>query len=180
MDLYLKAGPSGSDLGDCPFAHYVRMVISIKGKGGECTVKPCVQGSSYHILDHIYIFKLTLKVALDVKNCHGHEPICHLIQDSKPEWLVKDLGGKMPCLDHSGKRTVGNTNQWTNISKSWRSNILSIHLWFPLDWECRYRRLPGRDLPRASAQIRGRREADRRVRGHRRHFPRLGQVEQGK
>jgi len=69
MDLYLKAGPSGSDLGDCPFAHYVRMVISIKGKGGQCTVKPCVQ-------------------------------------DSKPEWLVKDLGGKMPCLDHSGKRTI--------------------------------------------------------------------------
>ena len=28
------------------------------------------------------------------------------IQDSKPEWLVKDLSGKMPCLDHSGKRIV--------------------------------------------------------------------------
>ena len=66
MDLYLKAGPSGSDLGDCPFAHYVRMVISIKGKGGECTVKPCVQGSSYHTLEHRDLFKLILKVALDV------------------------------------------------------------------------------------------------------------------
>ena len=48
MDLYLKAGKSGSDLGDCPFAHYVRMVISIKGKSDECTVKPCVQASSGH------------------------------------------------------------------------------------------------------------------------------------
>ena len=48
MDLYLKAGPSGSDLGDCPFAHYVRMVIAVKSKGDECTVKPCVQGSSGH------------------------------------------------------------------------------------------------------------------------------------
>ena len=32
--------------------------------------------------------------------------IVNVIQDSKPEWLVKDLGGKMPCLDHSGKRIV--------------------------------------------------------------------------
>merc|ERR1712117_169646 len=69
MDLYLKAGPSGSDLGDCPFAHFVRMVIAVKGKSADCNVKPCVQ-------------------------------------DTKPEWLVKDLGGKMPCLDHSGKRTI--------------------------------------------------------------------------
>ena len=45
MDLYLKAGPTGSDVGDCPFAHYVRMVIAVKSKGDECTVKPCVQAS---------------------------------------------------------------------------------------------------------------------------------------
>ena len=30
MDLYLKAGPDGKCVGDCPFAHTVRMVLHIK------------------------------------------------------------------------------------------------------------------------------------------------------
>ncbi len=30
MDLYLKAGPDGKSVGDCPFAHNVRMVLYLK------------------------------------------------------------------------------------------------------------------------------------------------------
>jgi hypothetical protein len=29
MDLYLKAGPDGSEVGDCPFAHYVRNELDL-------------------------------------------------------------------------------------------------------------------------------------------------------
>lgn len=38
MELYIKAGPDKKSIGDCPFAHYVRMVIALKGV--ECEVIP--------------------------------------------------------------------------------------------------------------------------------------------
>ena len=41
MTLYLKAGEDGVSVGDCPFAHYVRMVLEEKGL--EYSVKPCTQ-----------------------------------------------------------------------------------------------------------------------------------------
>lgn len=41
MTLYVKAGPDGTSLGDCPFAHFVRMVLEVKGL--EYELKPCVQ-----------------------------------------------------------------------------------------------------------------------------------------
>lgn len=31
MSLYAKAGPDGKSMGDCPFAHFVRMVLEEKG-----------------------------------------------------------------------------------------------------------------------------------------------------
>jgi glutathione S-transferase len=31
MELYCKAGPDGTAVGDCPFAHYVRLVLEEKG-----------------------------------------------------------------------------------------------------------------------------------------------------
>ena len=39
MELYIKAGPSGTCVGDCPFAHYVRCVLHYKSL--ECEVLPC-------------------------------------------------------------------------------------------------------------------------------------------
>jgi glutathione S-transferase len=39
MTLYLKAGPDGSSVGDCPFAHFVRMVLEEKGLDYE--LRPC-------------------------------------------------------------------------------------------------------------------------------------------
>ena len=41
MTLYLKAGPDGISVGDCPFAHYVRIVLNEKGL--EYDLKPSTQ-----------------------------------------------------------------------------------------------------------------------------------------
>ena len=41
MELFLKAGPEGTEIGDCPFAHYVRMVLHAKGV--EYVATPCVE-----------------------------------------------------------------------------------------------------------------------------------------
>lgn len=41
MTLYLKAGPDGTSVGDCPFAHFVRLVLEEKGL--EYELKPSVQ-----------------------------------------------------------------------------------------------------------------------------------------
>ena len=30
MELYIKAGPNDGEVGDCPFAHYVRCVLHYK------------------------------------------------------------------------------------------------------------------------------------------------------
>jgi glutathione S-transferase len=39
--LYIKAGPDGTSVGDCPFAHFVRMVLHEKNL--EYDVQPCTQ-----------------------------------------------------------------------------------------------------------------------------------------
>ena len=39
MELYIKAGPEDGQVGDCPFAHYVRCVMHFKGL--DCKVIPC-------------------------------------------------------------------------------------------------------------------------------------------
>ena len=41
MILYLKAGPDGTSVGDCPFAHYVRLVLEEKGLPYD--LKPATQ-----------------------------------------------------------------------------------------------------------------------------------------
>lgn len=41
MILYVKAGPDGTSCGDCPFAHYVRMVLEEKGL--EYALQPSTQ-----------------------------------------------------------------------------------------------------------------------------------------
>eukprot|EP00088_Acartia_fossae_P062262 TRINITY_DN7506_c0_g1_i8.p1 TRINITY_DN7506_c0_g1~~TRINITY_DN7506_c0_g1_i8.p1 ORF type:complete len:212 (-),score=48.91 TRINITY_DN7506_c0_g1_i8:249-884(-) len=59
MELYVKAGPDGESIGDCPFAHFVRAVLAAKDL--SCQVIPCTR-------------------------------------DNKPDWLVNDHEGRMPCL----------------------------------------------------------------------------------
>lgn len=39
MELYIKSGPQGESVGDCPFAHYVRCVLHFKGLDHK--VLPC-------------------------------------------------------------------------------------------------------------------------------------------
>lgn len=39
MELYLKAGPGGQEVGDCPFAHYVRAIMAFKNI--DCSLAPC-------------------------------------------------------------------------------------------------------------------------------------------
>lgn len=51
MILYLKAGPDGASVGDCPFAQYVRMVLEEKKL--PYTVRPCTASTKpTWLVDH--------------------------------------------------------------------------------------------------------------------------------
>ena len=51
MTLYIKAGPDGTSPGDCPFAHYVRMVLGEKNL--EYTITPATQETKPDwLIDH--------------------------------------------------------------------------------------------------------------------------------
>ena len=56
MTLYLKAGPDGTSVGDCPFAHFVRMVLEEKGL--EYELKPSVQETKPEWLVEFYEGKM--------------------------------------------------------------------------------------------------------------------------
>ena len=49
-------------------------------------------------------FSHTVRMVLAVKGLQCTVHPC--APDQKPAWLVQDLGGKMPCLDDKGERTV--------------------------------------------------------------------------
>ena len=56
MTLYLKAGPDGTSVGDCPFAHFVRIVLEEKGL--EYELKPSVQDTKPSWLIDFYEGKM--------------------------------------------------------------------------------------------------------------------------
>lgn len=56
MTLYVKAGPDGKSLGDCPFAHFVRMVLEAKGL--EYELKPSIQDTKPSWLIEYYDGKM--------------------------------------------------------------------------------------------------------------------------
>jgi len=64
IELFCKSNNDGSQIGDCPFTHFVQMVMLRKGI--HYTVRPTAS-------------------------------------DAKPDWLVNDYAGKMPCLVHKGQ-----------------------------------------------------------------------------
>ena len=66
MTIYLKAGPDGTSVGDCPFAQFVRMVLEEKGL--EYTVKPCVQETKPSWL--VELFHVVFLVGLDLHSPH--------------------------------------------------------------------------------------------------------------
>jgi len=51
MTLYIKPGPDGESVGDCPFAHFVRTVLHEKGL--EYDVRPCTaEAKPQWLIDH--------------------------------------------------------------------------------------------------------------------------------
>jgi glutathione S-transferase len=56
MTLYVKAGPDGTSVGDCPFAHFVRMVLELKQL--EYELQPCVQDTKPQWLIEYYDGKM--------------------------------------------------------------------------------------------------------------------------
>lgn len=54
--MYVKAGPDGKSLGDCPFAHYVRMVLEVKGL--EYELVPSIQDTKPSWLIEYYDGKM--------------------------------------------------------------------------------------------------------------------------
>lgn len=56
MTLYCKAGPDGKSLGDCPFTHFVRIVLEEKGL--EYELQPCVQDTKPAWLVEFYEGKM--------------------------------------------------------------------------------------------------------------------------
>ena len=56
MTLYLKAAEDGTSVGDCPFAHYVRMVLEEKGL--EYEVRPCTAESKPQWLVELFDGKM--------------------------------------------------------------------------------------------------------------------------
>jgi glutathione S-transferase len=76
MTLYLKAGPDGTSTGDCPFAHFVRMVLEEKGL--EYDLKPSVQDTKPAWLVEFYEGKMP---AL------RHKKECYVDSDVIAEYL---------------------------------------------------------------------------------------------
>ncbi|CAM9592732.1 unnamed protein product [Ectocarpus sp. 6 AP-2014] len=87
MELFCKAAADGNALGDCPFTHYVHMVLQYKGLP----------------------FKLT--------------PVA---PDAKPDWLVEDYEGQMPCLVDSKEAYTESANIVDYVEYFYPEPTLSI------------------------------------------------------
>ena len=85
MTLYLKAGADGKSVGDCPFAHFVRIVLEEKGL--EYDLKPSVQETKPAWLMEFYEGKMP---AL------RHRKECYVESDVIAEYL--DFFFKEPAL----------------------------------------------------------------------------------
>ncbi|XP_040571053.1 uncharacterized protein [Lepeophtheirus salmonis] len=85
IELYLKAGHKGNDVGDCPFAQFIRCILNHKD------------------------------ISYDLKPC---------TQETKPEWLLKDFEGRLPCLMHNGKGTIESSDIADYIEKTFPQKSL--------------------------------------------------------
>lgn len=56
MRLFVKAGPDGKSVGDCPFAHFVRMVLHEKGL--DYVLEPCTKDTKPQWLIDFYEGKM--------------------------------------------------------------------------------------------------------------------------
>jgi len=90
MTLYLKPGPDGSSTGDCPFAHFIRMVLEEKGL--EYELKPTTPEAKPSWLLEFYEGKLP---AL------RHRKECYVESDVIAEYL--DFFFQEPSLKPGSK-----------------------------------------------------------------------------
>ena len=93
MTLYLKAGPDGKSVGDCPFAHFVRMVLEEKGL--EYDVKPCTGETKPSWLVEFYEGKMP---AL------RHRRECYVESDVIAEYI--DFFFQEPSLEPGSKEAL--------------------------------------------------------------------------
>lgn len=118
MELLCKAGPDGASLGDCPFCHYVQMVLRYKVSACAC-VWICVVGW----LVRLYVPHVYVHVCVHMYNTHGPTRsnnipqglkyrLVPLTPEDKPEWLLEGYGGKMPCLVHDEEVGVVSCMPW--------------------------------------------------------------------
>lgn len=105
IELLCKAGPDGASLGDCPFCHYVQMVLRYKVRprlGRWCTcMHVCIRYARHttrpdSLAQQHYYITQGLKYRL-----------VPLTPEDKPEWLLEGYGGKMPCLVHDEEVRAG-------------------------------------------------------------------------
>lgn len=96
MTLYLKAGPDGESVGDCPFAHYIRIILHEKNL--PYTPRPCLPDTKPSWLIDFYEGKMP---AL------RHRSECYTESDVIAEYLEfffsKDQMSLIPTLSEEKK-----------------------------------------------------------------------------
>eukprot|EP00558_Chaetoceros_sp_UNC1202_P000659 CAMPEP_0197259916 /NCGR_PEP_ID=MMETSP1429-20130617/83765_1 /TAXON_ID=49237 /ORGANISM="Chaetoceros sp., Strain UNC1202" /LENGTH=243 /DNA_ID=CAMNT_0042724139 /DNA_START=185 /DNA_END=916 /DNA_ORIENTATION=- len=101
MTLYIKAGPDGTSPGDCPFAHYVRMVLHEKSL--EYTLIPATQSTKPDWLVDTYGGSMP---AL------RHRQECYVESDAIAQYL--DFFFVEPKLSPYSKKETGEASECTN------------------------------------------------------------------
>jgi glutathione S-transferase len=101
MTLYCKAGPDGRSVGDCPFAHYVRMVLEEKNL--EYELKPSTQETKPQWLIEHYQGKMP---AL------RHRKECYVESSVIADYL--DFFFPNPPLKRTSSKTVEEAEQVTS------------------------------------------------------------------
>jgi len=102
MTLYVKAGPDGESVGDCPFAHYVRMVLEEKNL--EYTVRPCASDDDKPawLLDY---YEGAIPALRHRQECYTESDVIARYLD----FFFQDipLGGSKTGMTEAGEATAG-------------------------------------------------------------------------
>eukprot|EP00980_Cylindrotheca_fusiformis_P018691 scaffold6226_cov118-Cylindrotheca_fusiformis.AAC.5 len=132
MTLYLKAGPDGSSVGDCPFAHAVRLVLEEKGL--DYTVQPTTPESKPDwLIDH---YDGKMPALRHRKECYVESSVIMEYLDfffTSPEMKPKDrnaaeavLEGFFPAVAQYLKDTTDDEEKLTELRS--KLDALEHHL----------------------------------------------------
>ena len=101
MTVYIKAGPDGESVGDCPFAHYVRMVLHEKGL--EYTLEPATQETKPNwLIDH---YGGSMPALRHRKECYVESDVIaqyldfFFIEPKLSPYKKKDMAAASECTD---------------------------------------------------------------------------------